>query len=461
MDSVSATGIATQVRSGRVTPREIVETCLARIADFDSGVGAFQVVDPDGARRAAAEVAARPDLADLPLAGVPVAIKDSIDVAGLPTRHGSAATSAEPVATDDELVRRLRHAGAIVVGKTKLPELAIWGFTESVAHGGTRNPRDPERNAGGSTGGGAAAVAAGMVPLTLGSDGGGSLRIPAAFCGVVGFKPANGTVPLAAGMAEHWYGCSAYGPIASTVEDVSLATDVLAGDPGWRGTPPSGPLTVAVSLRSPSPIGRASRAARDSVLAAAAMAREAGHRVIRADPPYPLRLANVWGARWLAGIADEVERLGLSDEMLEDRTRAMAIRGRRIRRRGGPAEAAALAWREAAARWFSTVDILITPVVARPAQPYGWGERAGFFAAYANGARITPFTQAWNVAGYPAMSLPLGGTATSPGSVQLITTPGREGSLFAVARTVESMRDGRTDGEDGQVGDKTPPSEPD
>src|SRR5689334_15940323 len=222
---MDARAIAAQVRDGRLSPRTVVDDCLARIADADPAIGAFQVVDVAGARRAAGELAARADLDGLPLAGVPVAIKDNVAVAGLPTRHGSAASSSTPAGEDDELVRRLRAAGAIVVGKTRLPELAIWPFTESAAFGGTRNPRDPARNAGGSTGGGAAAVAAGMVPLALGSDGGGSLRIPAANCGVIGFKPGRGTLPT----AEHWYGCTAYGPIAATVADAALALDVLAG----------------------------------------------------------------------------------------------------------------------------------------------------------------------------------------------------------------------------------------
>jgi amidase len=444
MDFRSAITVADQVRAGRRTPREVIDACLDRIDQLDPEIGAFQLVDPAGARRAADALAARPDLADLPLAGVPVAVKDSIDVAGLPSRHGSAATSTEPAAADDELVRRLREAGAVVVGKTRLPELGIWGFTESIAHGGTRNPRDPGRNAGGSTGGGAAAVAAGMVALALGSDGGGSLRIPAAFCGVVGFKPAKGTVPLAGGLTEHWYGCGVNGPIATTVADAMLATDVLAGSIGWREsgdaptptpgtTPIPGTTTVALSVRSPSPIGPASRAARDAVRAAGLIAVHTGHQVVRADPPYPLLLANIWVARWLAGIAEEVERLDLPPEKLEPRTRSMVERGQRIRQRGGPAEAPATAWRDAVTRWFDKVGILISPVVARPAQPYGWGEQTSYLRAYANGARVTPFTQAWNVAGFPAISVPIGGSARQPGSVQLITVPGREKSLFTLA----------------------------
>src|SRR4051812_42704261 len=131
----TAAAIAADVRAGRRSPGEVVEAALTRIAEADPGIGAFQLVDPAGARRGAEELSARADLSTLPLAGVPVAVKDNTAVAGLPTRHGSGATGDAPEPADDELVRRLRQAGAVVVGKTRLPELAIWGFTESIAHG--------------------------------------------------------------------------------------------------------------------------------------------------------------------------------------------------------------------------------------------------------------------------------------------------------------------------------------
>src|SRR5262249_53493265 len=146
--SERAVDIAEQVRTGRRTPVDVVRDCLDRIAATDKDIGAFQVVDAERALASAEELARRTDLAELPPAGVPVAIKDNIGVAGLPTRHGSGATSDRAETDDDELVRRLKQAGAIVVGKTRLPELAIWGFTESLALGGTRNPRNPLRNAG-------------------------------------------------------------------------------------------------------------------------------------------------------------------------------------------------------------------------------------------------------------------------------------------------------------------------
>jgi amidase len=447
----TAIEIAAQVRDGRRTPREVVEEALARIAEADPGIGAFQVVDAAGARRAAEEVASWADLDRLPLAGVPVAIKDNVAVAGLPTRHGSGASSAEPEAADDELVRRLRAAGAVVVGKTRLPELAIWGFTESIALGGTRNPHDPSRNAGGSTGGGAAAVAAGMVPLALGSDGGGSLRIPAANCGVVGFKPATGALPLAGGLADHWYGCSAFGPIASTVDDAVLMLDVLAGGAQWRGSASTatGPLRVAVSLRSPSPIGRAGSGARQALRVAAERARTAGHTVRAANPPYPLTLATSWMQCWFAGIAEEVERLDLDPARLEPRTRGMATRGQRLRRKGRPTGGPAKAWRDRASAWFEQYDVMLSPVIAGPAPKMDWGTRAGFLPAYLQGARATPYTQAWNLSGFPAMSLPivnaagLGNAAGLDGvtggrlagaAVQLVAVPGREWALIALAR---------------------------
>ena len=430
----TARQIADDVRAGRRTARAVVDEALARIAADDGRIGAFQLVDAEGARRAADELDTRADKSGLALAGVPVAIKDNFDVAGFPTRHGSGATPETPAATDDELVRRLRAAGAIVVGKTRLPELAIWGFTESLAQGGTRNPRNPDRNAGGSTGGGAAAVAAGMVPLALGSDGGGSLRIPSANCGVVGFKTARGLLPLPGGANEHWYGCSVTGPVGADLADIVLATDVLSGNTDWRqASTVDGPLRVAVSLRSPSPIGPPGPGARAAVEAAAERAGAAGHRVTRSNPPYPLLLANMWVACWHAGIAEEVERAGLDVTLLEPRTQKMVAMGRRLRRRGKPTGADAEAWRRKASAWFEKYDVMISPVIARPARPFGHSARIGYWTGYLEGARDTPYTQAWNLNGFPALSLPLGGTANEPGAVQLVAPPGREAAIIRLA----------------------------
>jgi amidase len=202
--ALSALEMASLVRQRTISPVELVQAHLDRIAAVESLINAFQVVRSDAALQEAAALAMRADLAELPLAGVPVAIKDNVAVAGEPTRMGSAATSPNPAAADDKLVCRLKAAGCVVIGKTQLPELAIWPFTEPAAFGATRNPWDRQRTPGGSTGGGAAAVVSGMAALALGSDGGGSIRIPAACCGAFGFKPGRGLVPIAGGEKEHW-----------------------------------------------------------------------------------------------------------------------------------------------------------------------------------------------------------------------------------------------------------------
>jgi amidase len=438
----SATQVAADVRAGRRTPREVIDTYLDRIERMDSHIGAFQIVDADGARAQADHLAERADLADLPLAGVPVAIKDSIDVAGLPTRCGSAATTAQPRDSDDLLVRRLRDAGAVVVGKTRLPELAIWHFTESPIHGGTRNPLDPDRNAGGSTGGGAAAVAAGLVPIAHGADGGGSLRIPAGNCGVVGFRPSRGAVPLGGGLDDHWFGCTAHGAIAANVTDVALALDVLAGTNQWRDpTPPGRPLRIAVSMGSPSPIARPDATARASVTTAARLARAAGHTLVKADPPYPLSLVNEWVRRWHAGVALEVRQLGLPIDALEPRTRTIVAKGERLLRHGRPRSDDGRDWRRRLAAWFESFDVLISPVVARPSPPMGWGANASYLRAYIDGASRVPYTQAWNVAGYPALSLPVWLPALTegrPGAVQIAAPGGQESLVLAVALQLEA-----------------------
>ncbi|HKD98032.1 MAG TPA: amidase, partial [Micromonosporaceae bacterium] len=430
---LSAAQIAESVRSGARSALSVVEESLTRIAETDPSIGAFQLVDADGARAAAAALDARPTRAGLPLAGVPVAVKDNVDVAGLPTRHGSPATSSAPASADDELVRRLRDAGAVVVGKTRLPELAIWHFTES-ALGGTRNPQLPSRNAGGSTGGGAAAVAAGMVPLSLGSDGGGSLRIPAANCGVVGFKPAVGTVPVAGGMTEHWFGCTSFGPLATTVPDILLAHTVLSGQS--LAAPPPGARRIAVALNRPVPGGAPDTTARSAVQRAVYALRSEGHEVTTVKLPYGAKVALAWIAMWLAGTAQDVARMDLPVDRLEHRTQWMVRRGRRLLRRYGPeldrVRRVQEAWRSLASTFLEPYDVLLTPAVSHPSPRFGWGARAGFWRSFNNGSSVTPYTQAWNLSGFPAMSVPFGGDGPSGhevpdgtrlGAVQLVAVP--------------------------------------
>ena len=249
LTAMPALEIARAVRQGKVSPVDVVQAHLMQIDRLEPQIRAFQVVLAEQALAEARALARQPGLARLPLAGVPVAVKDNVDVAGAPTRHGSAATPAEPARADDELVRRLRAAGCVVIGKTQMPELAIWPFTEPQASAATRNPWDTERTPGGSTGGGAAALASGMAALALGSDGGGSIRIPAACCGVVGLKPGPAVVPLAGGADIHWHGLTVFGPLARTVSDAAAALTVLAGQPS---PPPR--RCRAVRCGSPTPV---------------------------------------------------------------------------------------------------------------------------------------------------------------------------------------------------------------
>jgi amidase len=225
----TARDIAETVRAGKVSPVDAVRRHLEQIERIDGRIGAFQVVRAERAIAEAEALGARTDLSSLPLAGVPMAIKDNIPVAGEPMRVGSAATSDAPSPQDHEVVRRLREAGAIVVGITRLPELGIFGTTESV-HGITRNPWNLERSPGGSSGGSAAAVSTAMVPVAQGNDGLGSIRIPSACCGLFGLKPGMGVVPSAVGI-DSWYGFSENGPIATTVDDAALVLSVMAGRP--------------------------------------------------------------------------------------------------------------------------------------------------------------------------------------------------------------------------------------
>src|SRR4051812_23441487 len=238
-------GAARQARlisDGEVSARELVDAVLARIERLDPVLNAYRSVYAERARAEADRVdagragAGGADGADAPgarpLLGVPVAIKDDADVAGDITAFGTAAYG-PPRRRDSDVVARLRAAGAIVIGKTNVPELTQWPFTESLTFGATRNPWALDRTPGGSSGGSGAAVAAGLCGVALGSDGAGSIRIPAAFCGVFGIKPQRGRIPLGPGRTEAWHGLVHLGPLARHVADAALFLDVAAGAEGF------------------------------------------------------------------------------------------------------------------------------------------------------------------------------------------------------------------------------------
>jgi amidase len=434
--ALPATEMATLVRTGQVSPVELVRAHLDRITARDPEIRAFQVVRRDEALAEAAALAGRSDLADLPLAGVPVAIKDNVAVVGHPTRMGSAATSDTPAAADDEVVRRLRAAGCVVIGKTQLPEFAIWPFTEPAAFAATRNPWHPARTPGGSTGGGAAAVAAGMAAIALGTDGGGSIRIPSACCGLFGLKPSPATVPMAGGRSEHWLGLTALGPITRTVADAAVALDAMAGTDAYHDPPlPDRPLRIAFSVKHPLR-AKASPRVRAALGEAANLLRGAGHSLVQASPVYPATLGLRFNALWLAGIAQDAAGLELGT--LEPRTQKMVKLGNRLAGRIRPTASSRFA-RQAAA-WFDGYDVLMTPTFTRAAVPIGRWDGKGWFTTML-GVGNWLYTPPWNVAALPAASVPFGQDEDGlPLAVQFVGPAGSEATLLGLAAQIEQLR---------------------
>ncbi|KAB1146712.1 amidase [Streptomyces luteolifulvus] len=428
----TAAEIAAAVREKRATPREVVAEHLDRIERLDGRVGAFRTVRAETALAEADEVGARGDLSELPLAGVPVAVKDNLAVRGESTRIGSAATPDTPAAEDHVTVARLRAAGAVVVGLTNVPELCVFGTTDGV-HGTARNPWDTSRTAGGSSGGSAAAVAAGLVPIALGNDGMGSLRIPAANCGLVTIKPGTGVVP--AGISDgDWFGMSENGPLATTVEDARLMLSVLADTefvrPGQAAT-----RRVAVSLRSPLTGVVVTKPYTTAVRDAAALLTKAGHQVRRADPPYPPSLSLTSLAHWTAGTS--VDAQTLDPRLLVRRTRVHAAVGRRfvaaVRTGKGREQL-----RRRLEPFFDEYDVLLMPALARRSPKAGdWHERGWLRNLMAN-TTYSPLTPPWNLTGWPAMSVPFGTLPSgAPCAVQLVGRPGSEAELLALAEQLE------------------------
>jgi len=434
----TASLIAARVRNGDADPVEIVQSHIEFAQTRDAGIHAFRVLRAERAVEEAAALAERPDLADLPLAGVPVAIKDNICVAGESVRNGSAATPDTRCATDHEIVRRLRAAGAIVLGITNVPELSVWATSDG-PFGDVRNPWDPDRTAGGSSGGSAASVAAGMVPIAHGNDAAGSIRIPAACCGLFGIKPGHGIVPAGIGLTS-WFGMAENGALASTVTDAALMLAVLAYRGDLRSPEPSGePLRIAVSNRPPLPATRIDpqyRAAPESI--GETLARE-GHRVEAADPPYSMRLAMPILARWFAGTAQDAA--ALDPAALQKRTRTHASMGRLAVRMGLVHAGDAGRWRQRAMEFFARYDVLITPALAAPPIPRLDWSRRSWIANLSSNAMYAPFCAPWNLAGFPACSVPAGFHSSGlPLAVQLVAAPDGEGLLLALARQIEQLR---------------------
>jgi len=457
-DDLAFAGAAKQaemVRAGEVSPRELVQLCLDRIARLDPQLNSFRKVFAEKALLEAEQAEARLKAGEeRPLLGVPIAIKDEVDVAGEVNTHGTDAFT-EPAREDSEMVRRLREAGAIVIGLTLLPEMAICGFTESATYGVTRNPWNLQRSPAGSSGGSGAAVAAGLVPIASAGDGAGSIRLPAASCGLFGLKPSRGRVSLAPEL-EGWRGLAVLGCLSRNVLDTALWLDVIAGGSQEAEAPPlpdrpfveaakqaPGKLRVAYSTLAPRAAAppTVDRVVKDAVADAAELLGSLGHEVTARDPDWGM-IGNNITARFLGGVAETVREVP-HPERLERRTRGFGRLGSTLP--SALYERALTSGRAAdAARVnaiFDSHDVLVTPVMGGTAIPIRRWQGRGALHTALGMSRFYPYCVPWNHLGNPAMSVPTGFADDGmPLAVQIIGRPGDEATLLSLAAQLEAER---------------------
>jgi amidase len=456
-DEIAFAGAARQaqmVRDGEISPTELVGLHLERIGLLDPQLNSFRIVFEERAMLEAEQAEARLKGGDQrPLLGVPIAIKDEVDVVGEVNMHGTDAFT-EPATADAEMVRRLREAGAIIVGLTLLPEMAICGFTESATYGVTRNPWNLQRTPGGSSGGSGAAVAAGLVPIASAGDGAGSIRIPAACNGLFGLKPSRGRVSLAPKL-DGWGGMVVEGCLSRSVLDTALWLDVVSGGSREEEAPPPperpfvesarqspGKLRVGFSNLAPRAIAppTVSEEAKQAVIDAAELLRTLGHEVSPRDPDWG-RIGDTITARFLKGVAETVEEVP-NPERLERRTRGFgrlggllpnALYERAIANR--PAEIARVN------AIFDSVDVLVMPVMGGTALPIRRWEGRSALHTVLGMSRFYPYCVPWNHLGNPAMAIPFGIAADGmPLSVQIIGRPGAESLLLSLAAQIEAEK---------------------
>jgi Asp-tRNA(Asn)/Glu-tRNA(Gln) amidotransferase A subunit family amidase len=445
--------LAARVRAREVSPVELAELYLERIDRLDPQLNAYVTVDADGAL-ASARTAESAESAT-PFHGVPISIKDLNETAGLRTTYSTKACATNVPQFDAAVVRRIRAAGFVVLGKTNTPEFGTIAMTESELNGDCRNPWDVSRTPGGSSGGAAAATAAGLCPVAHGSDGGGSIRIPSSCCGLFGIKPSRGRVsPAPYGSGSLGLGTS--GPIARTVRDAAALLDAMSGyetgdffvapapeqpflaeaeiEPGrlriaWSTTPP---LDVPVD-----PVCSA------AVEHAAALLADLGHEVVEATPAWGgddllLYFTRIWQVGPATAGIEDLSLLEPINRMLAEQARATP----------SPLHAGAIMQlqrltRQVVAFW-DDVDILLTPTLALPPVPIGWtfDETGGDpQLAFDRQTLFTPFTAVVNVTGQPAVSVPLHWSGDGlPIGVQLVGAPFAEATLVRLAAQLEQAR---------------------
>lgn len=453
----SAMELAALVRSGELSATELVEHSLGRIDELEPEINAFTHVAHDSALQTAAAIGPGDPR---PFAGVPIAVKDNRPVAGMPITLCSDLFADVVPGHDAFLVRRLREAGFVIVGKTALPEMGILPTTESRRFGPTHNPWALDRTPGGSSGGSGAAVAAGMVPLAHGNDGGGSTRIPAACCGLVGLKGSRGRVSVGPDVGDSFLVSD--GVLTRTVAETAQLLDVLAGyEPGdatWAPPPdvpfaelaersPSG-LRVGLALNPPLRDAEVDPACAEAARSAARALESLGHRVEEITVPWGegdllTEFTRVWAPmismqtliggvlRGREATADDVEPLTWvmwENAHAKDALDFVAAEGRMK----------TLA--RSVVTFLAPYDLVVTPALARPPVPIGeiHGRGPDPWDHYRRSGHFTPFTAVCNITGLPAISLPLfQGEEGLPLAVQLIGRPLGEGQLLAVASQLE------------------------
>jgi len=442
-----------QLAAGIVTSDELVRRSLDAIDASQSTLNAFRVVLTKEALADAAQADRKRAAGEqLPLLGIPIAVKDDVDVDGVPTRFGTGGYV--PMAHQDaEVVRRLRAAGAVIVGKTNTCELGQWPFTSGPAFGHTRNPWSSAHTPGGSSGGSAAAVAAGLVAAAIGSDGAGSVRIPAAWTHLVGIKPQRGRIstwPL----PEAFNGITVNGVLARTVTDAALVLDAASGNvPGDLHQPPPvrvsdfvaqapGPLKIAMSTKFPYTFFRAKlhpeiRAAMATV---AGQLQQLGHTVVAADPDYNLGMSWNFLSRSTSGLLDWVDRLG-PNATLDKRTVANTQTGwllsqntlRKARIREAKSQRR-IGW------IFNLVDVVLAPTTAQPPPRVTDFDRRGGLSTDRAMIRACPLTWPWNLLGWPSINVPAGFTYGGlPIGVQLMGPANSEPLLISLAAELEAL----------------------
>jgi amidase len=431
-------GQADLLRDGALTSVELVDLLLDRIARFEPHLNAFRIVFADEARaEAAAADAARQAGDTRSLLGVPIALKDNISWAGTASLLGTGSPEAV-AAEDDELARRVRDAGLVVLGKTHMPELAMWAATESRHDGISRSPWNLDYTPGGSSGGSAAAVAAALVPAAHATDGLGSIRIPASCSGLVGLKATHDFLPI----APHWHGMSHAGFVTRSVRDTAVLLDTLSeGAPRLLDAIHASreSLRIAVSSKPVSPT-RLHPEVSAVHQRAASMLRDLGHTVIDRDPPYGGALGIANSLRYLGGVGDDQAALA-DPKATERRTRVIAALGRRL-------PGSSIAWARRVgddfgarmAAFFDDVDLVLTPTM--PVLPRRAGQLSSRGTVRTLGLMLpcAAFTGAWNAAGLPAVSLPVGTTGNGvPIGVQLVGPSGGEDLLLGVAASLETV----------------------